>query len=184
MVVAFWLLAVRAVVRNSPFLTNTTANKSRPRPRLTTLQGSDGTNCFVAALFVWGNKLEPNWPQSQLASPPAPLQGERGVVCLVCYVVIVKQSWMWKTTSASKTNKSPLCVRVYWCHAMRILRSSNNNFQKQFCLAIMDWPLNRGSSSSLLFSFVSGEDNKFMSLPVGGVNLACTSLATPTSSLF
>ena len=98
MVVAFWLLAVRAVVRNSPFLTNITANKSRPRPRLTTLQGSDETICFVAALFVWGNKLGPNWPrpQPQSASPPAPIgltpspsprgRGEWYALCItLCY---------------------------------------------------------------------------------------------------
>ena len=117
MVVAFWLLAVRAVARNSPFLTNITENKSRLRPRLTTLQGSDETNCFVAALFVGGDLTEqtrplsashpaplglafcPNRPHSNpsrpcflsqsaslqplSASPPTPLQGERGVICLV-----------------------------------------------------------------------------------------------------
>ena len=70
MVVAFWLLAVRAVVRNSPFLTSITENKSRLRPRLTTLQGSDETNCFVAALFVWGCLRE----QTRLLSAsPLPL---------------------------------------------------------------------------------------------------------------
>ena len=70
MVVAFWLLAVRAVVRNSPFLTNITENKSRLRPRLTTLQGSDETNCFVAALFVWGCLREQTRP---LSASPQPL---------------------------------------------------------------------------------------------------------------
>ena len=71
MVVAFWLLAVRAVVRNSPFLTSITENKSRLRPRLTTLQGSDETNCFVAALFVFfgGVRSQPH---------PQPLSKGRG----------------------------------------------------------------------------------------------------------
>jgi len=48
----------------------------------------------------------------------------------------------------------------------------------------MDSPLNRGNSSFHLFSFARGEDDKFMSLPVGGVNSARTSLAPPTISLF
>ena len=69
MVVAFWLLAVRAVVRNSPFLTNITENKSRLRPRLTTLQGSDETNCFVAALFVWECSREQTRPRSASLQP-------------------------------------------------------------------------------------------------------------------
>ena len=74
MVVAFWLLAVRAVVRNSPFLTSITENKSRPRPRLTTLQGSDETNCFVAALFVfWGCLREQTRPLSALLPVPISL---------------------------------------------------------------------------------------------------------------
>ena len=126
MVVAFWLLAVRAVVRNSPFLTNITENKSRLRPRLTTLQGSDETNCFVAALFVWGclreqtrtllashpapiglascpNQPRPNssrpHPQPLWASPPTPLQGERGVICLVYSPLLTRQLVSWLTSS-------------------------------------------------------------------------------------
>ena len=104
MVVAFWLLAVRAVVRNSPFLTNITENKSRLRPRLTTLQGSDETNCFVAALFVWGCLREQTRPQSASlqplsASPPTPLQGERGVVCLVYSPLLTRQLVSWLTSS-------------------------------------------------------------------------------------
>ena len=111
MVVAFWLLAVRAVVRNSPFLTSITENKSRLRPRLTTLQGSDETNCFVAALFVWGCLREQTrllsaspLPLSALLPvpiglPPTPLQGERGVVCLVYSPLLTRQLVSWLTSS-------------------------------------------------------------------------------------